>query len=413
MERRSLEVIKKDFIISTSEMRNIVKDFRLEMNLGLSGKKSSLKMIPTYAMRPDGAEKGEFIALDLGGTNFRILELKLKGSGRMGSPRVQKYKLDKKHITGSGDAFFDFIANCLKGFLKKKKELGEPRKLGFTFSFPVKQTGIASGDLVCWTKGFRATGVVGRDIVALLEAALIKKDICGVRVAALINDTVGTLAAKSYEDNNCDIGAIIGTGTNACYAEPARGKEIINIEWGNFDKIRRTSFDILVDNQSDRPGEQVLEKMVSGMYLGEITQKVIRAHILPGLKRLTTEDMSAIESDKSKGLAVTRGILEKAGAKDTTQRERLACREVSSAIALRAARLSAACLAAIIKKIDSSLSSKHTIAIDGSVYEKHPFFAKNLNTALKDIFGAKSARIKVVLAKDGSGIGAAVTAAAA
>lgn len=413
MIKASLSEVRKNFEVSIGALKIVEKNFRAEMDNGLSGKNSSLKMIATYAKRPTGTEKGDFIALDLGGTNFRILELELKGAGRMAEPRVQKFKLDKKHTTGSGDMFFGFIADCIKSFLIKNNDLGKTRSLGFTFSFPVKQTGIASGDLVCWTKGFKAKGVVGKDVVNLLEAALSKKSVKGVKVTALINDTVGTLATKSYEDKNCDIGVIIGTGTNACYAEPALGGEIINTEWGNFDKIRRTAFDVLVDVQSDRPGEQVLEKMVSGMYLGRVALAVIRAHILPGLKHLDTEDMSAIEADRSKSMAATRAILNKAGVKDTTPEERFACREIASVISLRAARLSAACLAAIIKKIDPSVSSKHTIAIDGSVYEKHPYFAKNINLALKDIFGTKAGRIKVGLTKDGSGIGAAITAAAA
>ena len=412
MTRESLKIIKKDFIISVTEMRSLAGNFRSEMDLGLSGRKSSLRMIPTYARRPTGTEKGNFMALDLGGTNFRILELKLKGSGRMGRPRVRKFKLNKKHMISTGDVFFGFIADCLKDFLTKNKKTDESKKLGFTFSFPVKQTGVASGDLVCWTKGFKATGVVGRDIVKLLEEALDKKSIHGIRVAALINDTVGTLAAKSYEDRHCDIGVIIGTGTNACYAEPTLGGEIINTEWGNFDKIRRTAFDILVDSQSGMPGQQVLEKMVSGMYLGEVALKVIRAHVLPGLRHLSAEDMSVIESDKSGALTAIQAVLKKAGANHTTREERFACREISSVISLRAARLTAACLASIVKKIDPSIFSKHTIAIDGSVYEKHPFFAGNIDSALKDMLGAKARHIKVVLAKDGSGIGAAVTAAA-
>ncbi len=414
MRDAALKVIRREFSVSLSEIRSLAKNFRSEMDLGLAGKKSSLKMIPTYARRPSGAEKGRFIALDLGGTNFRILEIELKGSGRMASrARVMRFKLDKRHIIGTGDVFFGFIAGCLKDFLAKGRGAAGIKKLGFTFSFPVKQTGIASGSLGHWTKGFRATGVVGRDVVKLLEEALGKKGINDVLVAALINDTVGTLAARSYVDKNCDIGVIIGTGTNACYAEPAMGGMIVNTEWGNFDKLRRTAFDMLVDSQSDRPGEQVLEKMVSGMYLGEVALKVIRAHVLPALKALSTEEMSAIEADRSGPLEITRSILEKAGVRGTSLEDRAACREISSAVSLRAARLCASCLAAMVKKIDPAVSSKHTIAIDGSVYEKHPSFAKNINAALKEIFGSRAARIKVALAKDGSGIGAAVTAASA
>lgn len=408
-----LRAVKKAFWIPSDEMRQIAENFRSEMDKGLAGRKSSLRMIRTYAKRPTGAEKGKFIALDLGGTNFRILELGLKGSGRMGPQRIMKFKLEKRHINGTADIFFGFIAQCLKDFLKKKGDLGKTRRLGFTFSFPVRQVGVASGDLVCWTKGFRVSGVLGKDVAALLDEAFVKNGVTGVKVSALINDTVGTLVAKSYQDKNADIGVIIGTGTNACYAEPELGGEIINTEWGNFNKARRTAFDHLLDSQSDRPGQQVLEKMVSGMYLGEIALKVIRAHIFPGLLQFSAEDMSRVESDKSGSLKAVEKVLKRLGVKNSTLADRMACKEISSVVALRAARLGAACLAALIKKIDPPVSGRHTIAIDGSVYEKHPFFRKNLNSALKEIFGAKASRINITLSKDGSGIGAAVTAAAA
>ncbi len=66
------------------------------------------------------------------------------------------------------------------------------------------------------------------------------------KVVALLNDSVGTLAGGSYEDSNCKIGVILGTGTNACYAEQTskistlpkdsrfRAQMVVNTEWGNF-----------------------------------------------------------------------------------------------------------------------------------------------------------------------------------
>jgi hexokinase len=85
--------------------------------------------------------------------------------------------------------------------------------------FHVEQTNIAAGRLIAWTKGFTAKGVEGEDIIILLNEALRRKNIHGINVVALANDTVGTLVAKSYADPACDLGVILGTGTNACYLE--------------------------------------------------------------------------------------------------------------------------------------------------------------------------------------------------
>ena len=245
--------IEKAFSVSPGDLKKIMRSFHREMDSGLAGGKSSLKMIPTYASKPTGDEKGRFIALDLGGTNCRILEVELKGKGRYSILGVTRCSLGREDITGTGNALFDFIAGCVRGFLDiEGLSSGEKRDLGFTFSFPVEQTGIAAGKLLKWTKGFSASGVEGRDVVKLLDDALRRQGLGNIKVAALMNDTVGTLVSKSYEDPSCDVGVIIGTGTNACYEEdianitkwrgPAApgGRMIINIEWGNFDKFEKT-----------------------------------------------------------------------------------------------------------------------------------------------------------------------------
>ena len=60
---------------------------------------------------------------------------------------------------------FDFIASTLKQFVEKEESGSEPspvrtRELGFTFSFPVKQSSLRSGILIKWTKGFAIEDMV-------------------------------------------------------------------------------------------------------------------------------------------------------------------------------------------------------------------------------------------------------------
>ena len=103
MNKGSIAQIIKDFDFSRVDMRRLAESFRSEMDRGLSGMASSLKMIPTYVGQPTGEETGEFIALDLGGTNFRILSLELKGRGRIGKPAIMSFKLGAKEISGDGE----------------------------------------------------------------------------------------------------------------------------------------------------------------------------------------------------------------------------------------------------------------------------------------------------------------------
>ena len=53
----------------------------------------------------------------------------------------------------------------------------------------------------------------------------------------------------------------------------------INCEYGAFDNehkvLPRTPYDVLIDRDSPRPGQQSFEKMISGLYLGEIFRLVL------------------------------------------------------------------------------------------------------------------------------------------
>ena len=72
---------------------------------------------------------------------------------------------------------FDHIAGCMGEFLEAEGLLGEKLPLGFTFSFPCYQDGLASARLVRWTKGFKCFGVEGEDVVRLLHEAIERKGV--------------------------------------------------------------------------------------------------------------------------------------------------------------------------------------------------------------------------------------------
>ncbi|MEI8172578.1 MAG: hexokinase, partial [Deltaproteobacteria bacterium] len=217
---RFLFHLESVFFISLHDAREIISNFHQEMRHGLAGGGSSLKMIPSFVGRPKGTEKGRFLALDLGGTNIRVLAVELDGNGNTAIAAVSKFVVPQEVMCGTGEKLFDFIADCIQLFFKENNICTQQAyDLAFTFSFPVEQSSIASGKLIGWTKGFTASGVEGKDVVALLSEALKRKESEFIHVAALANDTVGTLVDKSYTDPSCDMGVILGTGTNACYPE--------------------------------------------------------------------------------------------------------------------------------------------------------------------------------------------------
>ena len=67
---------------------------------------------------------------------------------------------------------FKFIVDSLAGFLDEKGLADANLPLGFTFSYPCDQHSLRSAKLLRWTKGVSATGVEGKDVVAILEQAI-------------------------------------------------------------------------------------------------------------------------------------------------------------------------------------------------------------------------------------------------
>ena len=211
----ALTAIRDEFALPAPRLAAIKAAFLKEMAAGLAGAPgATIKMIPSYVTDlPSGNETGAFWAIDVGGSNLRVLEVKLEGAHHMSRGRETKVTIPIETMQGPGPALFDFIADTVKA-------AGAPPgvAVGFTFSFPVEQTAVDAGRLIEWTKGFSASGCVGQEILTLLREACVRRGV-DVRLEALVNDTVGTLVMRAYSDPAAKIGVILGTGTNACYGE--------------------------------------------------------------------------------------------------------------------------------------------------------------------------------------------------
>jgi len=176
------------------------------------------------------------------------------------------------------------------------------------------------------------------------------------------------------------IGCIFGTGCNAAYMENVGSIPkldhmkldpdmliAINCEWGAFDNehevLPRTAYDITIDEESPRPGQQAFEKMVAGLYLGEILRLILLDLHKQGLVferqdigkiqkqySIDTAVLSEIELDPFENLMETHAIFENRFGIRTTEPERKLIRRVTELIGTRSARLSACGVAAIVKK---------------------------------------------------------------
>lgn len=428
--RKAWSCLEKEFSFSVLDARKLIACFHEEVKRGLAGEPSSLKMIPCYVSRPTGLEKGSYLALDLGGTNLRVLAVELDGRGGANIAAVSRFVIPEPVMHGRGEALFDFLADGVSLFFEEHGyNLQQHHNLAFTFSFPVDQGAVNSGILLNWTKGFTAFGVVGKDVVALLAEALTRKNIKNISVTALANDTTGTLMTKSYADASCDMGVILGTGTNACYPENPRRiakysgsddqkETIVNIEWGNFNKVEMNKFDQALDRATQNAGLQRMEKMVSGMYLGELARLVILDRIDQGCllqkknRHIFDRECSVTTEHLSKA-AGGENFFAEFGFENATDHDREAAVRISHIISKRAARIAGAAIAAVITWMDAGLERHHTIAVDGSLFEKFPGFRTNILNILQELFGDGAEKTALCAAVDGSGIGAAIMTAVA
>ncbi|XP_035940743.1 hexokinase-3 isoform X1 [Halichoerus grypus] len=436
--RHLLEETLAPFRLDHEQLAAVRAQMREAMVKGLRGEASSLRMLPTYVRAtPDGTERGDFLALDLGGTNFRVLLVRVTAGGVKITSQV--YSIPEYVAQGSGQQLFDHIVDCIVDFQQKQGLSGQSLPLGFTFSFPCRQLGLDQGILLNWTKGFNASDCEGQDIVCLLREAIGRRQAVELNVVAIVNDTVGTMMSCGYEDPRCEVGLIVGTGTNACYMEELQnvaavpgdsGHMCINMEWGAFGDdgsldLLRTCFDANVDQASINPGKQSFEKMISGMYLGEIVRHILLHLTSLGVlfrgqqtQRLQTRDifktkfLSEIESD-SLALRQVRTILEDLGLSLTSD-DTLMVLEVCQAVSQRAAQLCGAGVAAVVEKIRENRGLEEltvSVGVDGTLYKLHPHFSGLVAATVREL--APRCVVTFLQSEDGSGKGAALVTAVA
>lgn len=264
-----------------------------------------------------------------------------------------------------------------------------------------------------------------------------------VKIVAVVNDTTGTLIASSYKDPEIQVGSIFSTGCNAAYMEQCGSipkikdygysddtPMAINTEYGAFDNSRKvlpiTRFDRTIDESSPRPGQQTYEKMVAGLYLGEILRLIlIDLHERKGLFKdqdisslhkpgvIDSSFLSTVEEDVSQGLDDIASIFNEVIGIQPVLHELKVSRYLVELIGTRSARLYACGIAAICKK--KNIQSCH-VGVDGSVFNKYSHFRERAAQALREILDWPESSEDLVtlhLSEDGSGVGAALIAALA
>ena len=371
------------------------------------------------------------MAMDVGGSNVRVTKYKLMGNGAIEVIKEVRRSFPEEYMQGTADQVFGFLADCVMD-TNPEPDI----KFGFTFSFPCEQTTINSAKLLIWTKGFSASGCVGKDPARLLEDALKARGL-SLHVNAICNDTVGTLLSRSYGDPTAAVGIILGTGCNAAYIENVEritkaavpshsGKMIINMECGatgdrHPELLPQLPFDRAIDLISPNPGYQHLEKMMSGMYLGELSRRWAvdlyqKGQLFANEKSDCTflsKDLcfdakycSMILGDTTTNLEEVDRILHQFQVVHSTLEDRKTVKHIVHYIVRRSARLMASFIHAIYTHMGEDFDHC-SVGVDGSVYKYTPNYQEWVFEALHELGRGD---IRIGFANDGSCIGAALIA---
>ncbi|KAG7278302.1 hypothetical protein CRUP_029907 [Coryphaenoides rupestris] len=366
---------------------------------------ASVKMLPTYVRAtPDGTEHGDFLALDLGGTNFRVLLVRVRSGKRRKVEMHNKiYSIPQDTMQGTGEELFDHIVHCIADFLEYMGMKGAVLPLGFTFSFPCQQKQLDQGILLKWAKGFKASGCEGQDVVTLLKDAIRRREEFDLDVVALVNDTAGTMMTCGYDDSMCEVGLI--EMRNVELVEGDEGRMCINMEWGAFGDDGElddlcAEFDRVVDENSNNPGKQR-----GLLFRGKLLERLKTRGIFE------TKFLSQIASDRL-ALRQVRSILQHLGLSGSTCDDSILVKEVCSVVARRAAQLCGAGVAAVVDHMRCNRGLERlrvTVGVDGTLYKLHPHFSGIMRETVQAL--APSCDVSFLQSEDGSGKGAALIAA--
>jgi hexokinase len=363
--------------------------FTSEMERGLQGTgddAGSLEMSPTYIDADREIPHDEpVIAVDAGGTNFRVARVRFDGEATPAIDRYTKHPMPGLDRELKKEEFFRTIVEYLGPVLDTSA------KMGICFSYPTEMYPNGDGKLIHFTKEIKAGEVEGEFIGEGVRAALREAGHAADRSLVLLNDTVATLlagkAAPTAVPYDSYVGFILGTGTNCCYiesnvrirklkdADPGRSM-IINIESGGYDKLPRGDIDRAFDATLNTPGQFAFEKMVSGAYFGPLALKVFKAAAGEGLLSRRVRDQILRQNALSTKVLndfftnpLRSGLLTGLDG-DTCQEDVALLHHLVDCLTERAARLSAVVLSSAVLESGKGESPCAPVCItaDGSVF---------------------------------------------
>lgn len=292
---RSIHVFAEDIVIGQEAQRFCAS---LENGLNTQSKTfgETIPMLPTFLNLGGDLPQGEpVLVIDAGGTFFRVCVVEFDANSQVSISHFSKHRMPGSQSWVSKESFYQTFAQALLPLLPYS------RKLGFCFSFACQNLPNHDALVLQLNKEMEAEGVIGTLVVESLREALRAEGDSGQLDVVVLNDTVAGLLAgylRSRETNYSDyLGMVLGTGLNVAYAEPVHqikklaesdllayaqqfahvpSRMIINTECGSYPLEQISPVDVRIDQKSVNPGNALLEKRISGRYLGAHAYETIK-----------------------------------------------------------------------------------------------------------------------------------------
>lgn len=358
---------------------------RENMEQGLRGeaRPCDCKMLPAFVSLKGKPPLGaKVLCLDAGGTNLRAALV----SFTPGGPVVEG--LRTRPIPGLGAPI------TREAFLREVAEFaaplaGEADRLGLCFSYQAEVMPDGDGRVILFSKEVEVENSAGMLICRELLDTLSGLGHPAPASYMMVNDTVAAmLGGFAQYDGPCDgvLGLILGTGNNVCYLahtehiqRPLFGWDaptmVVNMESGVYSGFPQGDFDRMVDAASMSPGTYGNEKMVGGVYQGEVLRYTLEGAaeelFSPGFAArleqagpLTAAHLSEFSTDPAGD-----GVLARLCADSD---DRAAMEVITDCLLERAARLVVLSLAGPMEAEDMGRSAPALVIAEGSTFWKNP-----------------------------------------
>ncbi|KAK7105471.1 hypothetical protein V1264_016843 [Littorina saxatilis] len=436
-----------------TEIEDVVKDFRLDAEVykrmmqllerKMTDEHTKLFSIDAISL-PRALARNDCLVVVLGSNTLKIVLVTLQGQN-IDSSKMEIHTITTAIRQGSGEELFQFIASRINDFVGTLNLGGGTIPLLFVFSFPCKherntEQDLSRVQLARWTKGFDCRDILGQNLSQLLHTALGNNTVCDLDIKVIVNDVVDMLVSAVYKDASCKVAIVLEDGFNACYVqgENNAGSQSANniahsvwvyttTEVGSFGDCRcldlyLTDFDTDLDINSVNSREQIMEKMVSMLYIGELVRLVLVKLTQKKLlfKSVTQEGalykadsfkqdfIPLVERDTDGNFQNTKFVLRMLEVVSYTDEDCATVQYVCRLISERAAYLAATVVAALVKH---SGQSDVTVAVEESLYRSHPRFHQLLRAKTRELLNDEF-QFNIKPFPNERGIGAALLAAA-